>query len=92
MTRARENLEAAGGHSFVGPMGMAHRDQRILLTPNDERRYARGEVKLVGGADALASRIDDGPDSMEECAARIGLLERTEASPGLGQVGALAKT
>ena len=64
---------------------MAHGDERILVSPDDESRKPLGQVELVGRAHELAADIDDASHGVEEGASRFGLLEGDEASPGLAE-------
>src|SRR2546421_4906 len=80
--------------SGSGPIGgrggaVGGRDRVVALAPDDQRRHAREQVQAVGGADALAARVDDRAQRVHERPPRPWLLERAQrAGDGL-QVDAL---
>src|SRR4029453_19495786 len=63
------------------------REERIVLSPDDQRRQLRGQIEPVGGADTLATQVDDAPHGVQERLAGVGLLERHETAPYLLEAG-----
>ena len=83
VTGVREDLEAAPGHRVVRCRAVTRRDDRVLLTPDDQRRQQARELEAVVGADALAARLDDRADRVQERLSRhdaaIKRLARVES-------------
>ena len=55
--------------------------------PQDQRRHHRGQVEPVGGADALAQRVEHRAEGMQEGLASAAVAERGVAARHLRQVG-----
>src|SRR5947208_16773210 len=86
VARAGEELEPARGDRRVRGVRVRDRDDSVLLAPHDHRRHLGGEVETVGGAHALAARVDDGAQRVNEGAAAVRVAERGVAAPDLLEV------
>ena len=55
-----DDFEPASRDCRVRGMGVLDGDDAIFRTPDDERRYPRGQVELVARAHRLPTRVNDG--------------------------------
>src|SRR2546427_365534 len=83
----REELEPAPGDRRVRGMRVRGRDHLVALAPHDHGGQLGGEVQAVGGVHALAPRVDDGAQRVDERLAAVRVAERGVALPDLLQVG-----
>src|SRR5207253_219318 len=81
VAHALEDFEPAARDGLVGSDGVAHGNERIPGTPDDERRYLGGQIQPVGGAHRLSAQVDDGAQGAKEGPAAIGVGERRVAPP-----------
>ena len=88
MPGALEQLDPAVRHRGGGGGRVPRRDHPVLGAPHDQRRDGRGVGQVVVGVDALAAGVDHGPGGGQEGAAGVGIAERGEAVPDLGEVTA----
>ena len=94
---AGEDLEAAAGHGGVGHLGVADRDDAVVVAPDDQRRHGLGQVAAVEHGDDLAPPVDRRAERADrtQCGpiryAINGLLSLTpDGSPILGETPEVA--
>ena len=87
MARVLEDLDGAAGHRLVCDLGVVRGDERVAPSPDHERRQHAGQIEPVGGAHALAARVDHGAQRVEEGLPRPGVAERRVPGGHLGDIG-----
>ena len=75
MAGAIEDLEPAVRDQAMGPLAVRRRNHPVAASPHDQQRQLRRQIEPVGGAHALAARIDAGPQRLDERIARFAVTE-----------------
>src|SRR5688500_4409433 len=88
MTCLLDQLEPAFGHGVMRHLAVVGRDDRIVLTPDDEGRQRLRQVQTIKPGDSLAHRVDYRPDRVKKCCACLSVAERGIAASPLGDVRA----
>src|SRR6476646_10481018 len=67
-------------------MAMSNRDDRVALSPKQQRRHLSSEVQAITGVNALTAEVHDGPQRVEECRAPLAIGQRCKAAAHLAKI------
>src|SRR2546423_15151235 len=67
-------------------MAMSYRDDRVALSPKQQRRHLSSEVRAITSVNPLTAEVHDRPKRVEECRAAVAIGQRCKAAAHLAKI------